>query len=87
MFRFPQDKYDFRRPLFWILHFPCIAVWIYVLLFFNPVSWIPWILGTILGFLTAFALSWLFYLIGSVAFNACLKFRRNEIENTKDDRS
>ena len=82
MTRLPRDKYGFRQPIEYILQIPCIVCWIYLLMFHISISWISWILGTILGFVTAYCFSWFIFLIGYVIFTRSEKHHRKDQEDS-----
>ena len=54
VFQIPPDKYRFREVLFSVLMLPCVAAWLYVLIFHVSSFLVAMLLAGVFGLGTAF---------------------------------
>lgn len=58
------DKYRFRQVFFNLLTLPCVALWLYVLIFHVSSFWLAAVLAFAIGLATAFVLALGLFLLG-----------------------
>lgn len=70
MFKTPSDEYHFREVLFSGLMLPCMAAWLYALIFHVSSFLTALVLAGVFGLGTAFVAAWGICLLGHAIVDA-----------------